>query len=313
MPRLTIVLAAAGCALAVFGAVIVGGDGLGGGDGDGSKVPGILLAAGVVVVGFVLLSRFPVGPLGTAGAVAAALGVAPLLFFLTFDDGAFPPYSTDLILSASTGAWIVSYFVGPGRGRSFFLGAAAIGLWLSVVELIEDVFDFPFLALNIVGAGFAEPGFDDGFAIDTPDPTTIGLLSLAFAAVYLALARRWDRTDFSGAATPLTAAALLATPVGILALADDLEATGTGLLTAAIGVALATVGSASARRATAWLGGAAVAIGLLTIIGDAIEEPTPGGLTLMVAGAAVVAAAEMIRRSTDEPDEVDVREEPVAF
>ena len=313
MPRLTIVLAAAGCALAVFGAVIVGGDGLGG-DGDGSKVPGILLAAGVVVVGFVLLSRFPVGPLGTAGTVAAALGVPPLLFFLTFDENGFPPYSTDTILFTSTGAWIVSYLVGPGRGRAFFLGAAAVGLWLSVVELTEDVFDFPFLALNIIGAGFAEPGFDGGFGGDTPDPTTIGMLSLGFAAVYLALAQRWDRTGFSGAATPLTAAALLATPVGVLALAEDLEATGTGVLTAAIGVAFAAVGSASARRATAWIGGAAVAIGVLVVVGDAVDEPTPGGLTLMVVGAALVVAAEMLRRSTDEPDEVDVvRDEPTVF
>lgn len=315
-PRLAIVLAAAGCALAILGALTVGGDGLG--DGGGSKIPGVLLAAGVVVVGFVLLARFRSGPLATAGAVAAAFGVPPLLFFLTFDENGFPPYSTEAILYGSTLVWGVSYVVGPGRSRPIFLGAAATGLWLSALQVTEEVFDAPFAFVNPFGvgfddSGFGDTGFDGGFAPAAPDPTTIGVVSLVFAAAYLFVGRRWDRSGYAGAATPLTVAGLLAVPFGLLALADDLEATGTGVLTAAVGVALAAIGSASVRRATAWIGGALVVVGVLVVIGELVDEATPGGLTLMAAGTAVVAAAEAVRRSTNEPDEVVVAVERTEF
>ena len=311
-PRLTIALAAAGCALVVLGALVVGGDGLVGDDGDGSQLPGIVLSAATAAGGFVLLATQRNGPLATAGAVGAALGVPPLLFFLTFDESSFPPYSTEAILFLSTAAWAFSYVVGPGRGRSLFLGLACIGLWMSILQATEGVFDAPFGAFSGFAVEFSDDG-SSGLQPETPDPTTIGALSLAFAAAYFVLARRWDRQGFEGAATPLTVAALLILPVGITSLTEELEATGTGLLTTVLGVAVAAHGASVGRRVTTWLGAAAAAIGILVVIGDVVDEATPGGLALMAAGVGVVVGAEALRRATDEPDELVTVDEPLAF
>ena len=98
-----------------------------------------------MAAGFFVLAGAERGPLATAGSVAAALGVPPLLFFLTVDTNELPPYSTEAILFVSTIAWLVTYAVGPGRGRPLFLGAGLIGLWASLLQLTEEVFDAPYL------------------------------------------------------------------------------------------------------------------------------------------------------------------------
>ena len=315
VPRLTIALAAGGCALVVLGALTVGGDGLGGDGGDPSQLPGLLASGAVVAGGFVLLSRFPSGPLATGGAVAVVFGIPLVLFFLTFDENTLPPYSTETILFGSTAAWAAAYAVGPARGRPLFLGAAGIGLWATLLQLTEGVFDFPFDAVNTFGVGFEDDRFGQSFRPDAPDPATVGLLSLLVAAGYLLLARRWDRQRFAGAATPLTAAALAIIPFGIGFLAGDLEAVGTGLLTSAIGIVVAAHGADVGRRATTWLGGAGAAIGVLIVVTDVVDEATPGGLLLMLLGAGAIAGAEALRRATNEPDELagEGDPEPVSF
>lgn len=315
-------LAAAGCALAVLGAVIIGGDGLGGGgDGDGSRIPGLLLCAGVVVAGYVLLAREGAGgPLATAGTVAAVLGVPPLLFFLSFDADGFPPYSTDMILMGSTIVWALSWAAGPARSRPFFLGAAAFGLWASILQATEGLFDAPFGAVPVLGplggaTGFGDPTIGGEFGFPgAPDPTTVGFLTLAIAAAYLVLARRWDRARLAGAATPLTFVGLLLIPNGISSLAPDLEALGTGLVTAVIGLALVLHGASVRRRGTTWFGGLAVAIGLVIIVLDTLDEATPAGTALIVVGAGVIVGAEALRRAIDEPPEgIEAATAPVEF
>jgi len=309
-PRLTVALAAAGCALVVLGTIVVGGDNLAGDDGDGSKLPGIVVSLAVVAAGFAVLAAIRSGPLATAGAVASTLGVPPLLFFLTFDEGAFPPYSTEVILIVSTVVWAVAWAVGPGRGRPLHLGAAAIGLWLTILQLTEEVFTFPF---GIFG-GFEsttttfseDPSGGFGFNAETPDPTVIGALSLAFGGAYLWLARRWDRTGHAGAATPVTVAAIVALITAVPFLSDDLELAGSGLLAMALGTAVAAHGASVRRRATTWLGAAGAAVGVLLVVTEITDEPTPGGLLLILAGCGVVAAADALRRATDEPDELQV-------
>lgn len=331
-PRLTIALAAAGCALVVLGAVVVGGDGLPAGDGGGSQLPGVLLCLGVVAGGFALLVRERSGPLATAGAVASTLGVPPLLFFVTFDESSFPPYSTVAILAVSTVAWGVSWAFGPGRGRPLYLGAAAAGLWTTILELTEEVFTFPFGLFGSFAPGVASgpqfgptfpddpviggplgPGFDDptfggsstfGFEPSIPDLTVIGLLSLAFGAGYLLLARSWDRSGRAGASTPVTAVALVALFVGVQSLGDDLDTAGTGLVAIVVGGAVAAHGASVGRRATTWLGAAGAGLGVMAIVGELSDEATPGGLLLIAAGCGVVAAAEALRRAMDEPDEM---------
>jgi hypothetical protein len=303
-PRVTIAVAAAGCALAVTGTLLISGDGLDG-DGGGSQVPGVLLSLAVTVAGFVLLARQRSGPLATAGSVASTLGVPPLVFFVTFDEGAFPPYSTEAILFLSTAVWAVAWAAGPGRGRPLYLGAAAIGLWTLVLQLTEEVFTSPFAFF--VPVSFDETG-DLGFDRDIPDPMTIGVLSIAFGAGYLLAARAMDRRGKAGGATPLTAAGIVCLAVGIPFLADELEAAGAGFVALVAGTLVAVHGASVGRRATTWLGAAGAAQGIVAIVGDAVEEPTPAGAVLIAFGAAGILLAEWWRRATGEPDELPGKE-----
>jgi hypothetical protein len=324
-PRLSIAIAGAGCALAVLGVLVVSGD-TGASDGDFNRVPGIILSALVIAAGFVALAGAERGAIATAGAVAAALGVPPLLFFLTFDDGGIPPYSTEGILLVSTIVWIGAYAVGPGRGRPFFLGLGLVGAWASLLQLTEKVFDapwlffgwfFPFAVLDTglssstsidggdaYAGGFGED-FNGGF-LHVPDPTTIGILSLGLGVAYLVVSRRLDGQGHHGVATPFAFTAIPALLVGAIAMADDLEQAGTGLLLLAIGVALAYHGAAAWRRATAWIGGATAALGVAVFLGDLSDDATLVGLLFLAAGIGLVFAAHAIAQVIDEPDELVV-------
>jgi hypothetical protein len=313
-PRASIAVAGAGCALAVLGVLIVAGD-TGASDGDFNKVPGIILSALVVAAGFYTLHSVRQGAMATAGTVAAALGVPPLMFFLTFDQGGFPPYSTEGILVVSTLAWLVAYAVGPGRGRPFFLGAGLIGLWFTVLQLTENLFEAPFGLLGSWSAfspsieGGAGPA-SIGPSFDIPDPTTLGLLSLGLGIGYLLVGRWLDHRGHHGAATPFAFATLPTLLAGILFLADDLEQAGTGLLTVLIGAGLAHHGAAAGRRLTAWVGGAGTAIGAAVFLADMTDDATIGGMLFLAAGIALVAAGHAVATALHEPDEMEVTHLP---
>jgi hypothetical protein len=308
-PRASIVVAGAGCVLALVGVLMISGD-AGSTDGDFNRAPGLILSALVVGAGYFTLAGAERGPLATGGTVAAALGVPPLMFFLTFDQDGLPPYSTEAILFVSTIAWLAAYAVGPGRGRPFLLGAGLLGLWASVLQLSEKLFDAPFL---FFGAMFAftspEPTFDGGDdfglgSFDAPDPSTIGVLSLGFGLAYVLLTRWLDRRGDHGAATPFALAALPALFVGTVAMGDDLEQAGTGVLAMAIGAALAHHGATAQRRATAWAGAAGVAIGAAVFLGDLTDDTTLVGLLYLTAGVGLVFAAHAYAKATGEPDEL---------
>lgn len=330
-PRTSIAIAAAGCALAILGVLIVSGDTGVPDDFSGSfnKVPGVILSLLVVVGGFVALAQSGRGAVATGGTVAAALGVPPLMFFLTFDENGFPPYSTEAILYVPTIVWLVSYAVGPGRGRPFFLGAGLLGLWFSLLQLTEELFDFPFVAIDGffgafstssfeetgtsiggddfgTGGGFDDPGFGAGPSFDVPDPTTIGLISLGLGVAYLVVGRRLDRRGLHGAATPFALATIPPIFIGALFLADDLETAGTGLLLMAIGLGLAYSGGTTWRRATTWIGGAATAIGAAVFLGDMTDDATIGGMLFLAAGIGLVFAGHAIATAISEPDEMAV-------
>ncbi|MEQ1788288.1 MAG: hypothetical protein ABL966_14645, partial [Acidimicrobiales bacterium] len=320
-PRTSIAIAGAGCALAVLGVLVVAGDtGLDDSGGDFNKVPGIVLAALVVAAGYVVLSNFRKGPLATAGAAAAALGVPALMFFLTFDQEGFPPYNTEGILLVSTGVWLASYALGPGRGRPFFLGAGLIGLWLTVLQLTEKVFTAPF---DLVGGFFGTEDsggtFDPetgefveiggGFGSpDVPDAATIGMLSLALGLGFLLMGRWLDRNGRHGVATPFALATLPCLFVGVTGLAPDLEAAGTGLLLIGIGLGLAYHGATMGRRITAWIGAAAMANGAAVFLIDMgpEDDATVSGMLLLAGGIAMVFAAHALATALHEPDEMTV-------
>ena len=318
-PRTSIAIAAAGCALAVLGALIVAGDTGAGDGGDFNRIPGILLSALVVVAGYAALANAERGAVATGGTVAAALGVPALMVFLTLDVNDFPPYSSEGILIVSSLAWLASYAVGPGRGRPFFLGAGLIGVWLTVLQLVENVFDAPFNALGFASQSFESTStFDDGTIVtggdafgngpsfDAPDPATIGILSLLFGVGFL-LATRWlDRNGRHGVATPFTVAALPCLYVGVTGLAPDLEAAGSGLLLVLIGLGLAYHGATVWRRFTTWLGGATTAFGAAVFLSDMTDDATVGGMLFIAAGIALVFAGHAIATAISEPDEMTV-------
>ena len=328
-PRTSIALAGAGCALGIVGVLVVAGDTGAGDDGDFNRFPGLVLSALVVAAGYFVLAQARRGAVATGGTVAAALGVPPLMFFLTFSADKFPPYSTEGILIVSTVVWLASYAVGPGRGRPFFLGAGLIGLWLTALELTENVFTAPFGFLGgfmgldgsqtfeetgssidgdgVTGEISAFGGPSSGPSFDTPDPPTIGILSLVFGIAFLLIGRRLDRQGHHGVATPLALAALPCLFVGVLGLSPDLEAAGSGLLMVLIGLGLAYHGASVWRRATTWIGGAVTALGLAIFLADmAGDDATIGGMLFIAGGIGMVFAAHAIAAAIHEPDEMTV-------
>lgn len=324
-PRTSIALAGAGCALAVLGVLIVSGDT--GASGDGfNQWPGAVFCAAVVVAGYVTMDRVRTGSVATGGAVAAFLGVPPLVFFLSFDKDGFPPYSTEAILVVSTLAWLASYCIGPGKGRPLFLGAGLIGLWFSLMQLTEEVFDLPyglfgFLALfgtfevsegSSMGSGLGDDSFESlpgpfgGSSFDFPDLTTLGLISLGLGILYLVACRRLDRSGHHGTATPFAFATIPTVTAGALLLGDDLEQAGMGLLLVAVGLALATHGSGVWRRGTTWVGGLLTSVGAAVFLIDMTDDATIGGLLFLAAGIAIVFAGHAWANARDEPDEMEV-------
>lgn len=277
----------------------------------GSDAPGIALSLVVLVAGYGALVGFRGGPVATAGVVASTLGWPALFFFLTLDATDFPPFSVDALLAVSTMAWVASYLAGPGRGHAFYLGAALVGLWLFVLEQVESIVSFPFVVpFLLFGTVEASDGgggtFDGGGAsVDAmPDPSTIGAISLLFAGTYLLAVGLADRRGLFGTATPFLFASLVTLFVGVFALADDLEATGTGIVLVLVGLGLAVFGAGTGRRGTTWLGGGAVFSGATTIVGDlAGERAQVFGLVTVVVGVAVIALAAAGATAWQEPDE----------
>jgi len=319
-PRLSIAVAGGGCVLAILGVLIVSGD-AGSRDGDLNRWPGVILCAAVVAAGYVVLSQVQRGPVATGGAVAAALGVPPLMFFLTWDADDLPPYSTEAILAVSALAWLGSYLVGPARGRPFFLGGGLVALWATVLQVTEKLFDGPFAAFGSLAVE-VETTFEDdwygggpdpfGPSVDLPDPTTIGMLCLLVGVGYLVAARFLDRLGRHGTATPFVAAMVPPLVAAPMALADELDAAGAGLLVIALGAGVALVSSRAGRRATTWLGGGAVALGTAVFLGDMTDDATVGGMLFLAGGIALVFLAHLYATARREPDEMAVVGAPMA-
>jgi hypothetical protein len=313
-PRLWISLAGAGCALAVAGVVIISGDAQVGEEGfnDGSRVPGIILCLVVAAGGYALLRWFAETPAATAGVTAIALAVPPFFYFLTFDADGTPPWSAEAILALSALVWLVSYVLGPARGRPLLLGAGLVAVVLLAFQFIEEPFSAGFETAFVDESPFAPdepfpgeesfPGEEFTSQGDQPDPTTLGIISLVFGAAYLVAARLLDRRGFAGTATPFVVASLAAIPAGIAFLGEDLEAAGAGAAAIVAGLVVAWLGARSGRRASTVIGAGGVALGIVLIIADAMEEssPTSIGIALLVAGGAVALGAQLLHMQTGE-------------
>ncbi|HKA83566.1 MAG TPA: hypothetical protein VKD21_06870 [Acidimicrobiales bacterium] len=313
-PRLWISLAGAGCALAVAGVVIISGDAQVGEEGfsDGTRLPGIIMCLVVAVAGYVLLHWFAESPAATAGVTAIALAVPPFFYFLTFDADSVPPWSAEGILALSALVWLVSYVVGPARGRPLLVGAGLVAVVLLVFQLVEEPFSAGFED-TFVEAPFAPdeplPGdepFPGGESLTSesgePDPTTLGIISLLFGVAYLVCARLLDRRGFAGTATPFVVASLAAIAGGIALLGEDIEAAGAGAASVVAGLVVAWFGARSGRRGSTVIGAGGVALGIVLIIADAMQEssPTRVGIALLAVGAAVALGAQIMHLQTGE-------------
>jgi hypothetical protein len=312
-PRVTTALAGAGCVLAVTGSFLISGDALDGSGGDGgSQLPGLVLSMLLLAAGLALLARGPSAALRTAGSVASVLSIPALAFFLTFDEGGFPPYSTEAILGLSAGGWLVLHAVGPAAGRSFPLAAGVIAGWLFVLQIIEEPFTSPFSIVERLFFGSFGSGFDDGSGsfstggFDTPDLTTMGYVTLALAGLVVWLGHRADGAGAHGRAVALAFPPILMVPIGVLLLAGDLEQAGTGIVLFALGVGLCTSGAKRNRRATAWTGAVFTYYGAGLLVDEVVgDSATASGFGALVAGAAIVGLAHALGQALDERDELD--------
>jgi len=331
-PRLWVSMAGAGCLLAVTGLLLIAGDAQVGDDGDsGSTTPGILLFLLVVAAGYALMYLFREAPAASAGVTAVVLGVPPLMYFLTFDENDMPPVALEALLGLSALVWLVSYVVGPGRGRPLLLGAGLVFLWLFALQVIEDpvssgLGDAPLVLDDPLGTGdafgddgadgsyddsyddgsyddFGDDGDGDGYGYgEGPSWLTLGLTSVVFGAGYLGASRLLDRRGLSGTATPFVLAGHIALPLGIALLGDELQVGGTGVAFVIAGGLVAWAGALSGRRVTTIIGAIEVILGLYLVMGDAMEDSsaTSFGTALFVLGAVVVGLVHLLHMITGE-------------
>lgn len=312
-PRLGPVLGGAGATLAFAGMLLLAFDtsDIDAADGETDKILGALLCAVGTGIGYALVTMFRAGGLATFGSAVATVLFPFVFFFLTYDVDKVPPFSVDVVLLLSIGGWSAAYLWGPARGRPVLLGAAAIGLWLFILEQVEGAFTTPFRLIPAISPMGDVLGGKGGTA---PDPGTIGFVSLIFAAGYLAAAFLLDRRGYRGMAPALFVAGFITLYVGFAAVQDDLEPGGAGLLLASAGVAIVYVATKLDRRGAAWLGGAAVAIGLTWVIGDAFEDTDDvlgPALTLMAVGTAVALGGDRWAAAVNEPSELALPRQPV--
>jgi hypothetical protein len=325
-PRMWVAIAAVGCALAVFGLLLISGDAQAGdADGDGSNVPGIVLCLLVVLAGYALMQLLRDAPAASAGVTAVILGLPALAVFLTIDVDDIPPFSIELFLGLPALVWGVSYLFGPGKGRPVLLGFALVFAWLFVLQVVEDPFasgDIDDVAErgifdegpvpNEFDEEFGDPNFDEelpsdggAFSAETagPDATTIGWISVLFGAGYLALARVFDKRQLAGAATPFVVAGHAALVAGIILLSDDLKAAGVGIAFFLAGIVVARLGALGGRRVTTIIGAVEIGLGAAIVLGDAMEDASAAsfGTALFVVGAAIAVLAQVFHLSTGEP------------
>ena len=250
-----------------------------GGFSDGSRVPGIILCLVVAAGGYALLHWFPESPAATAGVTAIALAVPPFFYFLTFDADGTPPWSAEGILALSALVWLVSYVLGPVWGSSVAAGRRVGGGGAAGVPVHGGAVSAGFEETIVDESPFAtDDPFtgDDEFTGqgDEPDLTTLGIISLVFGAAYLVAAHLLDRRGSPGPQPCSSRRPRVHT------CRDRLPRRGPrggGAPAAAIvaGLLVAWLGARSGRRASTVIGAGGVALGIVLIIADAMQEAVP--------------------------------------
>ena len=316
-PHYGVSLAGVGVVLAIIGVVVWSTDYLAAGIHETASGPsvstshrllGILLSAGVVVLGYVLAWLIH-GPLRTAGVACSALALPVLLAYSTFDvKHSGLPFQVDVVVLVSIGVWILSFALAPGaRGHAFYLGLAAVATWIYVLyKTNRDVFSVPGLVQRFSPLPLLSNG-------GHPDFAKVAAVCLAFGGGYYLLAFLLDRFRIPGTAVPFALAAFLATVAGIAAVAPSLHALGTGILLVGLGFVLGFYGAWYGRRFTAWVWGAAIIVGTLTIVGHEVRNNgTKAGIIYLSCGGVLVLAGWLLAYILDEEDDDEPEPEVIS-
>jgi hypothetical protein len=252
---------------------------------------------------------------------AVVLALPALIVFLTLDVEAREPFSIEAVLAVPAVVWVVSYLVGPGKGRPLLLGAGLVFAWLFALQVVDDPFNEGIDPGPVFEAplGSEDAGVEEDFGGDSfeetggTDQATGGIVSLVFGAGYLAAVALLDRRGWRGAGTPFAVAAHAALPIGILLLSSDLEVAGTGVALVIVGLVTSWVGALGARRATTIIGAIETVAGIGLLVGDTMNDSDPSsvGLALVVIGIAIAAGAHLLHLVTGEPPQT--REGPSSF
>lgn len=313
-PRFGVALAAAGVVLAIVGVVVWSAGYFADGfhlhfdessagpttSGTGRRFLGAGLSFLVVLTGYALLVMRRRGPLASAGAIAAALGVPLTLLFLTLDPtGGSGPFNIDAVLLISVLVWLVTYvFVPVAQGRPFFLGLAALYLasWAEFKAAPTSVVAF---AVRL------SPLSDGGDPVPRPGTGAVAATGLIFGVGYYVIAAVLDRRGRPGAGVAFVVAGLVATLSGVVAAAPGFGADGTGVLLIALGLVLGALGARAGRRFTTWVWAAAFVVGVVLVVADlAPDDVTAAGIALVIVGGVVVVAAQVYATVSREPDDM---------
>jgi hypothetical protein len=297
-PRFGVALAAAGVVLVAIGVALVSHLGGsvdefgGGGGGGGHRALGIVLALVAIVAGYTALVLRPTGPLGAAGVAASALGIPLLLVFAT-SSSSHPGGQVDVVLLVSLLAWLVSYAVVPGaRGHAFYLGVAAVEFWVYLVDKVEPHLLEGALLAPFFGSFDSADDLDGLGATVRPDYASVATLSLVVGVIYLAAAFGLDRAGRAGTSVALVVASYPTMLVGLICAAVELPQSAEGVLLIVLGLVIAALAARSGHRATTWAWAGVVALGVVVIVADAVEDSAGGaGVVLIVVGLLLVAAA----------------------
>lgn len=295
-PQAAVAVAAGAAALVFLGVLAVGADSLG-----DSRVSGTVLCALLLAAGVTALARGGQGALGSAGSVAALTAVPALVVFASLDLDSDELLSAVVVLAVSTAAWAGTWFWSK---RTVFAGAAVFAGWILVLELVEEAVSFLVSSDGLFAwilFGFFRP---EGRLREWPDPSVLGLLTLAVAVACLVAAGVAERRGLVGPVTALAPPTVVCSVVGILLLVDDLDQIGSGVLLAAVGSVIAVQAARGIRRASAWAGIGLVVVGTNLVITEFVDSATSVGLVSVVVGAVLVAAAHGLAGAVSEPDEL---------
>jgi hypothetical protein len=288
--------AAAAGALVVFGLFAILSDA----KGDNVRATGIFLSL-IWELGGIVLLLFTHARRAVAGAVAiTAVTVLPLVTYLlvdvdhplnTFDSPDSFRNVQMQILALSLVIWLGLYLVGPGRRHGFYLGAALYALWsLPITYISASAFSDTLSSLDVAGIDGSD-GSGSGL-FDNPKTTllALGLVSIAFGLAYLAIGMLLDRADDNRRGTPFFALAPFVLGSGLAYLSGRYGLNWIASLGFLLGVAEVSAGVLGRRRFTTWIGGIAMAGGVIAFVGNNIDHAVPAGVTLTIVGLVVIVA-----------------------